>query len=204
MTDEQIIEAFKMSDIRSLGFLWEKHYDRLIRYASRLLKDDFFVEDVVVEAFLKVWKLRASFIRERAGKITDVIDYHDLVDRIRGYLYISVRHNCIALHRKQITYERLRKYILLDLTEDYSDSSGMEYELSYVENVQQLQEAVLLLPERSKIVFELFYSQRLSYKEIALIMGLSVQTVRNQKTYAITNIKARIFGIHRTEVNKAS
>ena len=55
-----------------------------------------------------------------------------------------------------------------------------------------LEAALRLLPERRKEVFMLARFQRLTYDEIAALMGISPQTVANQMSAALADLRRHL------------
>lgn len=57
------------------------------------------------------------------------------------------------------------------------------------EAILKFQKALLLLPEKQRIVFDLRYYEELSYEEISDITGSSVQTLKTNYHYAKEKVK---------------
>ena len=53
----------------------------------------------------------------------------------------------------------------------------------------RFQEAILRLPEKQRIVFNLRYYDELSYEEISRITGQSVATLKTGYHYAVEKVK---------------
>ncbi|MCY1383984.1 hypothetical protein D9M69_721730 [compost metagenome] len=62
----------------------------------------------------------------------------------------------------------------------------------YAEYIQQLYVQVQHLPERCREIFNLYFFERQTTKEIAALLNISEQTVRNQKTKAVAILKSAL------------
>jgi RNA polymerase sigma-70 factor (family 1) len=174
--DVQLVTAFKNGDPASLEVLWKNNYKALVYFADQLVRNNLLSEDIVSETFVKLWKLRANF---------------DNVYSIRSFLYVTVKNNCYDHLRSQEIHTRIHKEILY--TSDYvSEMNRDDYDMMYAEYIQQLYVQVRELPDRCREVFKLFFFERMATREIALALGISEQTVRNQKSKAVQVLKAAL------------
>ena len=76
----------------------------------------------------------------------------------------------------------------LEATED------IQNELIEIEMLQKVYEAVESLPPKCREVFKMLYVEGLSYKDVSARLDLSVQTVRNHKSYAVNLLRHRLAG----------
>lgn len=177
--DVQLAAAFRDGEkeaLPALNLLWKKNYKALVFYANQLVRNDLLSEDIVSETFTKLWQLRQNF---------------DNVPSIRSFLYVSVRNACYDHLRSQEIHARIHKDILY--TSDYvAEMNRDDYDMMYAEYIQQLYEQVRELPGQCRKIFNLYFFDRLSTREIAMEMNLSEQTVRNQKTKAVAILKSAL------------
>ncbi|AXY74763.1 RNA polymerase sigma-70 factor [Paraflavitalea soli] len=160
----------------ALGLLWKNNYKSLVYFANQLVKNDLLSEDIVSETFAKLWALRHNF---------------DNVPSIRSFLYVTVRNSCYDHLRSQEIHTRIHKEILY--TSDYvHEMNRDDYDMMYAEYIQQLYVQVRELPERCRQVFNLYFFDRLTTREIAEALNISEQTVRNQKTKAVAMLKSAL------------
>ena len=78
----------------------------------------------------------------------------------------------------------------------YEEVSDMLIRTLYAENntdadelLLRFQEAILRLPEKQRVVFNLRYYDELSYEEISRITGQSVATLKTGYHYAVEKVK---------------
>jgi RNA polymerase sigma-70 factor (family 1) len=172
----ELAAAFKNGDTAALNLLWKNNYKALVYFADQLVRNNLLSEDIVSETFVKLWKLHENF---------------DNVPSIRSFLYVTVRNHCYDHLRSQEIHTRIHKEILY--TSDYvQEMNRDDYDMMYAEYIQQLYVQVKQLPERCREVFNMYFFDRLSTREIALALNISEQTVRNQKTKAVAILKSAL------------
>lgn len=60
-TDDELMAAVKAGEQEALGALFDRHYDELFAFASRMLGDPHAAADAVQEGFLRLIKYRDSY-----------------------------------------------------------------------------------------------------------------------------------------------
>jgi RNA polymerase sigma-70 factor, ECF subfamily len=172
LTDQEILKVLKNNETRDKGFtiLMDKYKERIYWYIRRLVVSHEDAEDVLQETFINAYRYAASF----NGQST-----------IYTWLYKIATNECIALFRrnKRSTIQLVK--ISSKLADELKDSSigNIEPEL------KDFHSAILHLPEKQRIVFNLRYFDDLSYEEIKEIVGSSVSTLKTNYHYATEKIK---------------
>ncbi len=163
---------------QSFQKVFEQHYNALCNYAYSFLKDESSSEDVVQEVFIRIWEKKQELIQAEA---------------IRFYLFTSVRNNCLtALQKeKKAAMVELKEYNIAD-TDAAAPMEGQP-EKDYT---AQLAAAMNQLPQKCREVFELSRISKLSYKEIADTLEISVKTVENQIGKALKILRAYLKSQH--------
>jgi RNA polymerase sigma-70 factor (ECF subfamily) len=124
-------------------------------------------KDVLQDLFTSLWERRHTL---------------SVTESLKSYLYQSARHKIIDIYRKNNTY---RKY-LQQLIEHFDVQPGSITELlDSKARTQDVFETINQLPERMKEIFILSRVEHQTVEQIALRLGLSQQTVKNQITKAL-------------------
>jgi RNA polymerase sigma-70 factor (ECF subfamily) len=128
------------------------------------------VDDVVQEAFARIWAADFSTIRNG-----------------RAYLYATVRHLLAEYARRSriVPIELLGEIDSLSIV---SDEPGPDRRVSARQELDRLRTVVAALPAQCRRVFELRRFEGLSHREIAQHMGLSEKTIENHLTRALARI----------------
>jgi RNA polymerase sigma-70 factor (family 1) len=146
---------------------FREYYAPLCFFAFKMLGDQPAAQDIVEDSFVKLWERRE--IMERLGSIP-------------SYLYTTVKNACIDQLRAQA---RKRNGIAELGINTPAFEQSVFYKIIEAEVLRQLTTAKANLPPKAKRVVELFYFENKSYSEIAALMGISVNTVKNQKIRAL-------------------
>lgn len=169
--EKELFRLIAAGDEQAFARLHTSYRDRLLYYGKRFLAEWSDVEDIVSEAFLKLWLVHADMQS----------DAH-----LANFLYRTVRHRAIDRQRALLRRDQL----LEDMkpAED-TEENQFETELVRVEMIRLLAHAVDSLPEKYKQIFELAYHAEHSPGEIARILQINPDTVRSQKRRAIEMIR---------------
>ncbi len=161
LNKREYITNLHLETEESFRRVYEKYRNPLAYFAARLLPAEESPEDVIQEAFVKLWQRRDTFRNQ---------------DAIKAFLYITVRNHCLNL-RKHIQVIRRFGFTLTKEEEDMEMAEGV-IESEVLEKVYQ---ALQELPEGCREVLQLGYFKGLKNKEVAAYLQVSVNTVKTQK-----------------------
>ncbi|MGM9737506.1 MAG: RNA polymerase sigma-70 factor [Candidatus Cryptobacteroides sp.] len=151
--------------------LFKGLYRPLCLYALHYVDDIDAAEDVVQDAFLACWN------RSKAGSAPV---------SPKSYLYSSVRNSCIDRLRKkspdQVSLDRIPVDDESVITDDEARSRS--------EEEARLWAAVDRLPAQRRQILLMSKRDGMKYSEIASELGLSVFTVRNQISRALSSLRS--------------
>ncbi|GAB7087373.1 RNA polymerase sigma-70 factor [Marinifilum fragile] len=173
MTTEQTIhtDCISREDFESL---FNDHYSRLCAYAYNFLKEQEASEEIVQEAFFKLWIKRKDIVIESS---------------MESYLYRAVRNASLNLIKHINIREKYKEYnqeeIEYDEQIDRDPLNASELEL-------KIRASIDLLPEQRKKIFILSRYEQLKYREIAEHLGISVKTVENQMGKALKFLREEL------------
>jgi RNA polymerase sigma-70 factor (ECF subfamily) len=138
-------------------------------YIFRLISDKEAAEDLTQETFIKFWLCSERLDTNLSSK---------------AYLYKIARNLTINyINRKpRVSYINEEKNILVML-------SNADKEIESVFFIDDYQRAISTLPQRCRETFLLSRFGGFEYSEIAEIMNVSIQTVKNQMNKAISVLK---------------
>lgn len=141
-------------------------------YAYRILKRKELAEDAVSEVFVSVWEARRH--------LPDI-------ENINAWLHRLTLNKSISLLRKESRWVSGSGKIT-DLELNIADP-GPESEYDR-ETIYRLNKAIGELPPKCRHVLYLAKIEKMPYREIAHILGISVKTVSNHITYAMKRLVA--------------
>lgn len=156
---------------REFETIFKSLYLPLGMYALRIVEDVDCAEDLVQEAFMKVW--------QAGGEGLDPV-------HVKGYMYVMVRNMCVS-HLRSLR-ERVDSDRIPEVDEETVDTS---------ERDAAIWRAIDSLPEKCRQVFLLSKRDGLSNDEIAEELGISVKTVKNQMTKAFSRLREALGNGHK-------
>ena len=190
-TDEEIIREICQGNTRRFGLLVDRHRHRAFTLAFRLVGERREAEELVQDAFVRVFQHVGDFRNESA---------------FGTWLYRIVYNLCMTkvTRRKgtpqllDIQDENLSESIPAD-PDDLSVQGRLEQE-----EVQSLLAAEIEnLPEHFRAAITLFYVQEMKYEQIAEIMEVPVGTVKTYLFRGRTRLRQRIIARLSKEVHAA-
>jgi len=162
-----IIEQFQQGEPAAIQYIYKAHYRPLYFFALKLVCDKREAEDIAIESILKLLEKRECF---------------DTLANINAFLYVSVRNACVDFLRtvqRRDTSHREIFYLSAVGEED------MNHEKNRARIVQEIFLQVENLPPQCREIFKQLFFKRKSSAKVARGLGISPQTVLNQKIKAI-------------------
>jgi len=172
--DDGLLSQIAEGDRRAFQQLMDRHIDRAHGLAKRVLGNKSDAEDVVQDAFLKVWQKAGQWQPGRAQFST--------------WLYRVVVNRCLDLKRKPVN-------AALDNVAEQSDDRPDAYEdIETRQRNAKIQAAVADLPERQRTAIVLSYTSGLSNAQAAETMEISVKAFESLLVRAKRELRARLAG----------
>ncbi len=160
-----------MTDQRKLQKLFKHHYRQMYRLATILLHDDAESKDVVHDVFAHLLASSKKLHEETAT----------------AFLLTSVRNRCLNVIRGRMIQERVQRLYLIDL-----DTTIIPTDL-FREETKALAEGInLLAPPVCREVVELHFRDGLTFREIALRLGVSETTVYKHLRHALQQLREHL------------
>jgi len=161
-------EDMLSSNDREFEQLFKQYFQELHHYAFRFFAESEVAEEVVQQVFIKIWEKNA---------------WKDIHSSAKAYLYRSVYNESMNMIKR----EKVRKRYMVE------DTAGLEASVAPFESSRdleaQLHKALLGLPEKTRVVFQMSRFEDLKYREIADQLNLSVKTVEGHITRALKHLR---------------
>ncbi|WP_312746260.1 RNA polymerase sigma factor [Sphingobacterium multivorum] len=175
MDDALIIAKFAEESTREEAFrlLLKKYQQKIYWHVRRMVINHDDADDVVQDIFVKVWKNLGNF-REDSQLYT--------------WLYRIATNECITFLNKK----KQKQNVSLDddttayLAETLADGNYFNGDKAQM----KLQQALLTLPEKQKLVFNMKYFEDMKYEEISEVLGTSVGALKASYHLAVKKIEA--------------
>lgn len=158
-SDDALLAHIGNGDQDAYRILVERHIDRAYAVALRILNDRADAEDVVQDAFLKVWTHRGRWESGNA--------------KFSTWLYRVITNRCIDLHR------RPRNEEIDNIPEPVDARPDAVTSLHRREITCMLDDAMRKLPDQQRVALIFSYHENLSNNEIAEVMETTVAAVES-------------------------
>lgn len=174
MDDTLILEKFANENTRDEAFklLLEKYQQKIYWHVRRFVLDHDDANDLVQDIFIKVWKNLDKF-REDAQLYTWI--YRIASNESITFLNKKKKHRNISIDDEQSGF----------LAETLTESPYFNGDKAQL----KLQRALLTLPDKQRLVFNMKYFEDLKYEEISEILGTSVGALKASYHLAVKKIE---------------
>ena len=169
--EEQFLQRINAKQPEAFRELFSEFYNSLVLFAMGFVEQQDVAEDIVQEVFIAVWERDAQYPTYNA---------------FRSFLYNSVKNAGLNhLKHKNVEEKYLASLNLEDKGDDI-DLKMMEEEL-----YRLLFKTIDELPDKCRNIF-LLHLEGKGNEEIALLLNLSILTVKTQKKRALSYIRERL------------
>lgn len=173
MSDKELLCMFRKENTRSYAFnlIVRKYQERLYWHIRKIIVSHDDTDDVIQNTFLKVWNALDGF-REDSQLFT--------------WLYRIATNEALTFLKKK----RSRFFVpLADVEQQLISTLESSPLLNGDEIKVKLQKAILKLPEKQRLVFNMKYFDELKYEEISGILGTSVGALKASFHHAVKKIE---------------
>lgn len=171
--DKELLDGFRNPDSRNYSFnlLIRKYQKKIYWHTRRMVISHDDANDVTQETFVKVWKNLEGFKEE---------------SQLFTWIYRIATNEALSFLRKKrnkflIPLVNVESKLARTLVDD-NFFSGDEIQL-------KLQTAILELPEKQRLVFNMKYYDELKYHEMSEILGTSVGALKASYHLAVKKIE---------------
>jgi RNA polymerase sigma-70 factor (family 1) len=140
-------------------------------FSYSIIKSKELAEEIVSDALIEIWAKRKQLAE---------------IEDLKMYLYVSVRNASLRkLQQSKKAFTFSLDEVDVEFTSAYENAETilLNQELS-----QKIDAAIQQLPQRCKLIFKLAKEDKLKYKEIAILLNISVKTIDHQLSIAVKKI----------------
>ncbi len=138
-------------------------FHSLTKFSAGIVQSKETAEEIVSDVFISIWNDRA-----RLQEIED----------LQLYLFIAVKNNSIRKLKQQSKTRTVSiDELAVEMDSAYQDP---EAKVLSAESLQNIEQVIEHLPHRAKLILKLAKEDRMRYKEIAILLNISVKTVDHQ------------------------
>lgn len=159
MTESELIDACLDNDRLAQKELYDRYSRAMYTAAYRITSDFELANDVLQEAFVKIFRHLAGFRREST---------------LGAWIKTIVVRTALSRMRREIRMETLEDYHHKDQVVDWGHHLDADY----------LEKAIQALPAGYRSVFVMIEVEGYAHKEVSEMLGISVGTSKSQLFYA--------------------
>lgn len=171
--DQELLEKFRQPDTRQFAFnqLVRKYQQKIYWHIRKMVIDHDDADDLTQDVFIKVWKNLDNFRQD---------------SQLFTWIYRIATNECLTFLKA-----KKRKFFLPihDITEELTAKIDSSPDISGEEIQLKLQKALLRLPDKQRVVFNMRYYDELKYEEMSQILGTSVGALKASYHHAAKKIE---------------
>lgn len=182
-TDHQLYELLKKGNPTSLEFIHLRYKRLLFWIGKQMLEDDFVVETLVQDTFLKLWLHRDSI---------------ETPNHILGFLRFVLKRDCISyftapknkfarLTASLESFENYQDYLIG--YDPLQDKEHLLRQESDQKDFDEVNKVLKVINPKRKHLIELCLQYGFQYKSIAEAMGSNVKDISNEVSRAIDDLR---------------
>lgn len=171
LEDKDLLKAFKEGNNKEGSFqkIIVKYQEKIYWHIRRMVPNHDDADDVIQEVFIKVWDNLKNF-REDASLYT--------------WIYRIVTNECLTFLRKK---KRYMVFDIEDVKHELNDHNNGVLDGEAIQN--KLQNAIMSLPEKQRVVFNMKYYDEMKYNDMSKILRTSVGALKASYHLAVKKIE---------------
>jgi len=173
LADEDLISLVETNDPQAFAVLYDRHGRAAYSLAYRMMGERQAAEDLVQDAFLKVWRAAGSYRAERGS--------------VRTWL-LSIVHNR-GIDQLRSLASRRRTQEKIEASTPRSQPSEAFAQSWANSQREQVRRALKTLPKEQLKVLELAYFSGYTHVEIAELLDLPLGTVKGRMRQGLKKMK---------------
>jgi len=178
ISDQELIAKYLNGNEKSLEKLIFRHKRKVYAYIMMVVKDDQVADDVFQDTFIKVINTIRSGSYKEEGKFIQWV--------------MRIAHNLIIDH-----FRRAKRLPLVNNSSDDFDifdmvritDASIEEQIITSQIHEDVRALVELLPSEQKEVLVMRHYDNMSFKEIADVTNVSINTALGRMRYALINLR---------------
>lgn len=178
MSDEELVAFYAKGNDSAFNTLLDRHKQSVYNYILYTVRDNGLAEDIFQDTFIKAITTIKQDRYIESGKFKAWI--------------MRIAHNLIIDFFRQKKNDRIisKDEYEFDLFNNQSFcDDNIETQIVKTQVIDDVRKLICFLPEPQREVLEMRYYKDLSFKEIAEITGVSINTALGRMRYAILNIR---------------
>jgi len=171
--DQELLALIQEGSHQAFAELVQRHTRRFYRLAFHYVQNRDTAEDLIQDAFLRLWENPANWQPERNSKFTT-------------WFYRIVVNLCLDWQKKKRPVALDEEMPLRDERETADEA------IMRIQEQRLLEKEIAALPERQRTALNLCFDEELSNQEAAEAMGVNLKALQSLIMRAKTTLKQRM------------
>lgn len=179
-SDQELLSQFRNPDGEgkhyAFNLIVRKYQQRVYNHVRRMVIDHDDANDLTQNTFIKVWNNLDQF-REDSQLFT--------------WIYRIATNECLGFLK-----QKKRRFFLpiANAERDLQDKLHAQHTVNFRHLELKLQQAILKLPEKQRLVFTLRYYDNMKYEDMSEILGTSTGALKASYHHAVAKVEKYIKG----------
>jgi RNA polymerase sigma factor (sigma-70 family) len=175
--DNQLIQCYLNGDSHAFSFLLSRYKAKIFTSIYVLIKDEYLAEDIFQDVFIRIIESLKKGTYVENGKFLSWA--------------VRIAHNmCMDHFRKVKRTPVIKTSDDTDIFEQYNFAEpAADVKMVQVENHNSVKKAIDKLPQDQREIIILRHFANLSFREIANLSNISINTALGRMRYALINIR---------------
>lgn len=173
VNEKELIRKVRNGDSRSFNLLYELYVSDLYNFIFSYVKSGIVADEIVQEAFVKLWLNRTRLDENRS---------------VKSYLFTISWHSFLKELKWVATHPLIGEF--MEFLGNLNDEAMHKYDFNmYLKAISAAKDT---LTPRQKEIFSMVKEDGMKVAEVAEILGIKEQVVRNQLSAAMRRLRESV------------
>lgn len=176
--EKYLFSQLKSGSEKAFEYFFKTYFEQLYQYAFQITKEQFQSEEIVEETFVMLWEKRKQI---------------DLLDTPKSYLFRMVYNQCLNYFKHKKVSDKYKAFFVHHQPVSDFPGSFTGYPLETLINrefQEILERSIQKLPDQCRRVFTMSRLEGRKNKEIAMLLGISINTVKTQLLRGLKSVRS--------------
>ncbi len=170
-SDEEILDLFKDNPNYALSLLVKKYQKQVYWHVRRMVIDHDDANDVVQNIFIKIWRNINNFRNE---------------SRLYTWIYRIATNETLTFLKQKRTFLFIP---MINVEKELASKIDDDHFFKGDEIQRKLQKAIIGLPKKQRLIFNMKYFENIKYEDMAEILGTSVGALKASYHLSVKKIE---------------
>ncbi|WP_316834171.1 RNA polymerase sigma-70 factor [Pedobacter nutrimenti] len=172
LNESDLLGQIAVKNQHAFKIIYDKFHRKVYTFSLKYVKSEIQAEEIVQEVFLKLWQMKEAVLS---------------IKNLDRFLLTLTRNRALDIIRRK----ELETRVNIENGKAWKETHNDTEELILLKDTRKvLEEAVNLLPQQQKLVYQLCHQEGLKYDEAAKQLNISPQTVHSHMKLALRFLRS--------------